>query len=208
MTTQKYSLEPETAILSKDGLAEKAGWLTIYHAAPHSREFIGAAPEYLMKGIGIPASSYTDAPTLPESDSMAVRRTADGEHWETVLDYRGKTAYNTQTRLPQEITNLGELSETLTFEQPATHFDRWDGSKWVTDKAAIKDSEIEQAEQLRDTLCTQANETITWLQYAVDVELASEEEQSLLLEWKKYLVLLNHVDSSLAPDIEWPKMPE
>ncbi|AWK42715.1 tail fiber assembly protein [Photorhabdus laumondii] len=208
MTEQKYSLEPETAILGKDGLAEKAGWLTIYHAAPHSREFIGATPEYLMKGVGIPASSYTDAPTLPDSDSLAVRRTADGEHWEIVPDYRGKTAYNTQTRLPQEITDLGELPKTLTFEQPATHFDRWDGSKWVTDKAAIKDSEIEQAEQLRDTLCTQSNETITLLQYAVDTELASEEEQTLLLEWKKYLVLLNRVDTSLAPDIKWPEMPE
>ncbi|KMW71943.1 tail assembly protein [Photorhabdus luminescens subsp. luminescens] len=208
MTEQKYSLEPEAAILGQDGLAEKAGWLTIYHAAPHSREFIGATPEYLMKGVGIPASSYTDAPTLPKSDSMAVRRTADGELWEIVPDYRGKTAYNIQTRLPQEITELGELPETLTFKQPATHFDRWDGSKWVTDKAAIKGSEIEQAEQLRDTLCTQSNETITLLQYAVDTELASEEEQALLLEWKKYLVLLNRVDTSLVPDIKWPEMPE
>ncbi|TNH44801.1 tail fiber assembly protein [Photorhabdus luminescens] len=208
MIEQKYSLEPETTILGKDGLAEKAGWLTIYHAAPNSREFIGATPEYLMKGVGIPASSYTDAPTLPKSDSMAVRRTADGELWEVVSDYRGKIAYNTQTRLPQEITELGELPETLTFKQPATHFDRWDGSKWVTDKEAIKDSEIEQARQLRDTLCTQANKTITLLQYAVDTELASEEEQALLLEWKKYLVLLNRVDTSLVPDIKWPEMPE
>ncbi|QXF34372.1 phage tail protein [Photorhabdus luminescens] len=208
MTEQKYSLELETATLGKDGLAEKAGWLTIYHAALHSREFIGATPEYLMKGVGIPASSYTDAPILPESDSTAVRRTADGNHWEIVPDYRGKTAYNTQTRSPQEITELGELPEILTFKQPITHFDRWDGSKWVSDKAAIKDSEIEQAEQLRDTLCTQTNETIKLLQYAVDTELASEEEQTLLLEWKKYLVLLNRVDTSLVPDIKWPEMPE
>ncbi|MCT8345394.1 MULTISPECIES: tail fiber assembly protein [Photorhabdus] len=208
MTEQKYSLEPETAILGKDGLAEKAGWLTIYHAAPHSGEFIGTTPEYLMKGIGIPASSYIDAPTLPESDSMAVRRTVNGDHWEVVPDYRGKTAYNIQTRLPQGITELGELPETLTFKQPATHFDRWDGSKWVTDKAAIKDSEIEQAELLRGILCTQANETITLLQYAIDAELASEEEQALLLEWKKYLVLLSRVDTSIAPDIKWPEIPE
>ncbi len=138
MNTQKYSLEYETTILGKDGLAEKAGWLTIYHTAPHSREFIGTTPEYLMKGIGIPASSYTDAPTLPKSDSMSVRRTVDGNHWEIVPDYCGKIAYNTQTRLPQEITDLGELPGTLTFKQPATHFDRWDGSKWVTDKAAIR----------------------------------------------------------------------
>ncbi|ERT10212.1 hypothetical protein O185_26440 [Photorhabdus temperata J3] len=29
-----------------------------------------------------------------------------------------------------------------------------------------------------------------------------------LLNWKTYLVLLSRVDTSLAPDIEWPKMPE
>ncbi|WP_391529918.1 tail fiber assembly protein [Photorhabdus akhurstii] len=123
-------------------------------------------------------------------------------------NFRRKTAYNIQTRLLQEIADLGELSETLTFEQPATHFDRWDGLKWVTDKEAIKDSKIEQAEQPCGTLCTQANETIMLLQYAVDTELASEKEQALLLEWKKYLVLLNRVDASLVPDIKWPEMLE
>ncbi len=78
----------------------------------------------------------------------------------------------------------------------------------MTDEAAIKDSEIEQAEQLRDTLSKQANETITLLQYAVDAELASEEEQALLPEWKKYVVLLSRIDVSLAPNIKWPEIPE
>ncbi|HAL6907736.1 TPA: tail fiber assembly protein, partial [Escherichia coli] len=26
--------------------------------------------------------------------------------------------------------------------------------------------------------------------------------------WKKYRVLLNRVDTSTAPDIEWPEIPE
>ncbi len=33
--------------------------------------------------------------------------------------------------------------------------------------------------------------------------LATEEENSLLEAWKKYRVLLNRVDTSVAPDIEW-----
>ncbi|EJL0263458.1 tail fiber assembly protein, partial [Escherichia coli] len=32
---------------------------------------------------------------------------------------------------------------------------------------------------------------------------ATEEENSLLEAWKKYRVLLNRVDTSVAPDIEW-----
>ncbi|NHB87197.1 tail fiber assembly protein [Photorhabdus tasmaniensis] len=207
MIIQKYSLEPEAAILGKDGLAENAGWLTIYHAAPVSREFLGATPEYLMEGVGLPASAYPDAPQLPKSHDEAICRSEDGQHWQIVPDYRGKTAYNIQTRARQEITELGDLPETLTFKPPATNYDRWDGTKWVTDEAAIKASEVEQAEQLQNTLRKQANETITLLQYAVDAELASEEEKTLLLEWKKYVVLLGRIDVSQAPDIEWPTIP-
>ncbi|MBS9441465.1 tail fiber assembly protein [Photorhabdus heterorhabditis] len=208
MTEQKYSLEHETAVLGKDGLANQAGWIKVYHTNQMTREFTNADMEYLMLGVSVSAGAYPDAPELPQSHGVAVRRSEDKCRWEIVPDYRGKTAYNTQTRLPQEITELGELPENLTFKQPVTHFDRWDGSKWVTDEAAIKASEIEQAEQLRDTLSKQANETITLLQYAVDAELASEEEQALLPEWKKYVVLLSRVDVSLAPNIKWPEIPE
>ncbi|MCE7685092.1 tail fiber assembly protein, partial [Escherichia coli] len=45
------------------------------------------------------------------------------------------------------------------------------------------------------------------LQDAVDLEIATEEEASLLAAWKKYRVLLNRVDTSVAPDIEWPAVP-
>ncbi|EFJ58906.1 hypothetical protein HMPREF9533_05453 [Escherichia coli MS 60-1] len=35
----------------------------------------------------------------------------------------------------------------------------------------------------------------------------TEEETSLLEAWKMYRVLLNRVDTSTAPDIEWPVNP-
>ncbi|HAX1725349.1 TPA: tail fiber assembly protein, partial [Escherichia coli] len=52
-----------------------------------------------------------------------------------------------------------------------------------------------------------ASEHIAPLQDAVELELATEEENSLLEAWKKYRVLLNRVDTSVAPDIEWPTSP-
>ncbi len=204
---QKNSLEPEVAVLGKDGLAEKAGWLTIYHAAPYSREFIFTRPEYLMEGVGLPASSYTDAPELPDFDNKAVCRSEDGKYWEIVPDYRGKIAYSTQTHLPIKITEIGELSDTLTFEKPATHFDKWTGKEWVTDEAAVKASQIEQAEKQRDILRQHANEIATLLQHTVDIEMATEEEKVALMAWKKYFVLLSRVDILQAPDIEWPEQP-
>ncbi|XNM43981.1 tail fiber assembly protein [Escherichia coli] len=48
------------------------------------------------------------------------------------------------------------------------------------------------------------SEYIAPLQDAVDLaEIATEEERSLLEAWNKYRVLLNRVDTSVAPDIEW-----
>ncbi|EFH7952235.1 TPA: tail fiber assembly protein [Escherichia coli] len=45
------------------------------------------------------------------------------------------------------------------------------------------------------------------LQDAADLEIVIEEETSLREAWKKYRVLLNRVDTSVAPDIEWPTSP-
>ncbi|EKK4595233.1 tail fiber assembly protein, partial [Escherichia coli] len=46
-----------------------------------------------------------------------------------------------------------------------------------------------------------------WRQDAVDAGIATDEETSILTEWKKYRVLLMRVDTSTAPDIEWPTPP-
>ncbi|EFB3321859.1 tail fiber assembly protein [Escherichia coli] len=45
------------------------------------------------------------------------------------------------------------------------------------------------------------------LQDAVDLGIATEEESSLLAAWKKYRVLLNRVDTSVAPDIDLSVFP-
>ncbi|HAL7766072.1 TPA: tail fiber assembly protein, partial [Escherichia coli] len=50
-----------------------------------------------------------------------------------------------------------------------------------------------------------ASEHISPLQDAVDLEIATEEEISLLTAWKKYRVLLNRVDI-LEP--VWPVQPQ
>ncbi|EEQ4681892.1 tail fiber assembly protein [Escherichia coli] len=45
------------------------------------------------------------------------------------------------------------------------------------------------------------------LQDVVALEIATEENKALLVAWKTYRVLLNRVDTSTAPDIEWPTSP-
>lgn len=53
-----------------------------------------------------------------------------------------------------------------------------------------------------------ANTEIAWRQDALDAGIATEDETSTLVAWRKYRVLLMRVDVSLAPDINWPESPE
>ncbi|MGQ7145951.1 tail fiber assembly protein, partial [Escherichia sp. SS-MK2] len=66
---------------------------------------------------------------------------------------------------------------------------------------------IREAEETKNNLMQVASEHIAPLQDAADLEIATEEEISLLEAWKKYRVLLNRVDTSTAQDIEWPALP-
>ncbi|MBJ9238943.1 tail fiber assembly protein [Citrobacter braakii] len=52
-----------------------------------------------------------------------------------------------------------------------------------------------------------ADAEISWRQDAVDAGIATKEETAALTEWKKYRVLLMRVDTSLAPNIDWPEVP-
>ncbi|MCT8350080.1 tail fiber assembly protein [Photorhabdus temperata] len=208
MTEQKYSLEHETAVLGKDGLAIQAGWIKVYHSNQITREFIASDIEYVMLGVSLSAGAYPDAPELPKSDDEAVCRSEDKSRWEILPDYRGKTAYDTLTRAPIEIAEIGEPPDTLTFKKPPTDFDKWDGKEWVVDKDLLKAHQINEAKQQQATLLQQANETLSLLQDSVDLEVATDSEKAALLEWKKYRVLLTRVDVNQAPDVEWPEVPK
>ncbi len=77
----------------------------------------------------------------------------------------------------------------------------------MKDAEAEKLFRIREADETKNSLMQVASEHIVPLQDAVDLGIATEEEISLLAEWKKYRVLLNRVDTSTAPDIEWPALP-
>ncbi len=86
-------------------------------------------------------------------------------------------------------------------------FQKWNGTAWVKDTEAEKLFRIREAEETKNNLMQVASEHIAPLQDAADLEIATEEEISLLEAWKKYRVLLNRVDTSTAQDIEWPALP-
>lgn len=70
-----------------------------------------------------------------------------------------------------------------------------------------KEQLIAQAESKKQRLLSEAAEAIAPLQDAVDLDMATPEEEALLKEWKIYRVLLNRVDTSLGADVVWPTPP-
>ncbi|WP_074524972.1 tail fiber assembly protein, partial [Photorhabdus luminescens] len=138
----------------------------------------------------------------------AVCRSEDGKCWEILPDYRGKIAYDTLTQAQIEVTEIGELPDTLTFKQPPTDFDTWNGKEWVVDKDLLKSHQINEAKQKQAELLQQANETLSLLQDSVDLEVATDSEKAALLEWRKYRVLLTRVDVLQAPNVQWPEVPK
>lgn len=70
-----------------------------------------------------------------------------------------------------------------------------------------KEELVQQAESQKQSLMAEAGEKISVLQDAVDLVMATPEEESALKEWKKYRVLLNRVDTSLGAAAVWPTPP-
>ena len=71
-----------------------------------------------------------------------------------------------------------------------------------------QDELIAMAESKRTILLTEAAEKIAPLQDAVDLDLATESEITLLRKWKKYRVDLSRLDISEPSEISWPEVPD
>lgn len=74
--------------------------------------------------------------------------------------------------------------------------------------APTQEQLIAEAEARKTALMSTANGAIAPLQDAVDLGMATKEEEGHLLAWREYRVLLMRVDTSLAPDIDWPVAPD
>ncbi|MEI7266042.1 tail fiber assembly protein [Pectobacterium versatile] len=200
-----YSTQIKNAELNEHGLAINTGGITVYHVNPTTREYQSASYEYVMQGVGLPADSYADEPQLPPV-GQALRRSADGKAWEQVPDHRGQTVYSTETRQAQTVMQFGELPENMTFLAPATEFDQWNGTTWVTSLEAQQLATTKSLQQELAARRATANTQIAELNYAVDLAIATDEEQERLTQWKIYLVTLNRLDLTAAP-VMWPVAP-
>ena len=200
----KYQLQPSTAVLDKNGLTIKAGWAIIYNVDTKG-EFSQATYQYLPVGVGLPANAYLDAPKNVKDNQAIIH---NGQQWTYPKDLRGTKIYSIETGSETTIQEVGEIPDGFTELKPTSEFDSWDGKKWQLDKNKQHQYEVNQASVKKNQLLAEATTQISYLQDAVDTEIASEKETQLLAEWKKYRVLVNRIDIELAPNINYPETPQ
>lgn len=168
---------------------------------------IGESDALIQAGTGLPANCTEVQPPVARKDVVRVFNEASYS-WEELPDNRGRVVYIKATGDAVEVEALGALSdEVTTLAYPGPYY-RWVGKSWRLDDKAQRAGMIADAQAMRFQLLEQANKAIAPLQAAIDLDMATEAETAALLAWKKYLVLLNRIDPQLAPDIDWPEVPE
>ncbi|MDM5028140.1 tail fiber assembly protein [Escherichia coli] len=187
-------------------MSEESRTIKIYNLLAGTHEFIGEGDAYIPPHTGLPANSTDIAPPDIPAGFVAVFN-KENESWSLVEDHWGKTVYDVASGKALFISEPGPLPENVTWLSPEGDYQKWDGTSWVKDTEAEKLFRRREAEETKNSLMQAASEHIAPLQDAVELELATEEETSLLEAWKKYRVLLNRVDTSVAPDIVWPDEP-
>lgn len=78
----------------------------------------------------------------------------------------------------------------------------------ITNPPPTKDQLIEQAEAQKQYLIAEVNAETQMLQTKLALKRIKADELELLNAWLDYLDLLEAVDISTAPDIDWPQKPQ
>ena len=200
----KYQIQPKSAVLDNSGLTISAGWVVVYNVDAKG-EFLQATYQYLPIGVGLPANAYLEAPQSVKDNQAIIH---DGQQWIYPKDLRGTKIYSIETGGETILQEVGEIPDGFTELKPTSEFDSWDGKKWQFDKNKQHQYEVNQALTKKNQFLAEAALQLSYLQDAVDSQIASEQEAQLLVEWKKYRVLINRIDIELAPNIEWPNQPK
>ena len=198
----------DNAVLNSGLIATKAGNISVYNYDGESREYISTSTEYLAIGVGIPACSCLDAPG-PYKTGYAICRSEDFNSWIYVPDHRGEIVYSTETGESKEIKAPGDYPENTTTIAPLSPYDKWDGEKWVTDTEAQHNAAVDAAEAQRQSLIDAAMASISLIQLKLQAgRKLTQAETTRLNAVLDYIDAVMATDTSTAPDVIWPELPE
>ncbi|HAS1563907.1 tail fiber assembly protein [Enterobacter asburiae] len=192
--------------LNSEFIATVAGDIIVYNFNGESRELQSSSVEYLAVGVGIPVLSCTDAPG-EQKEGFAICRTADFTAWEYVTDHRGETIYGTKTGEALVVSLPGDYPEETTTLAPATPYDTWNGSEWVTNTDKLHTADVEAAEKQKSALLVKAQATISLWQTELQLGIINDKDKASLMLWLTYIKELQAVIPDAAPNIKWPTPP-
>lgn len=196
----------KNAELNNDQIATAAGNVTVYNYDGDTREYLSSSVEYLVAGVGLPANSCIDVPGISK-DGFAICRTADLDTWEYVTDHRGETVYCIKTGETLVVSLPGNYPKDATTLAPATPYDTWNGSEWITDTEELHAAEVIAAERQKAAMLVEAKAAISLWQTELQLDIISVKDKASLIEWLAYIKLLQTVDTDTAPGINWPLIP-
>ncbi|UDJ83713.1 tail fiber assembly protein [Kosakonia oryzae] len=194
-----------SAVLDKAKIATTAGNITVYGFSAQTGEFTGSSEEFLAIGVGLPAGSTDIAPGAVAEGCVAI---FTGSSWEQQEDHRGETAYSTADLSASTVDYIGPLKDGFVATAPATPYDRWNGSAWITDAEAQQVAAVQDAQALRQQHIDTAMSSISVIQLKLQAgRTLNDEEKNRLDQVLDYIDAINAIDLSSAPNITWPTQP-
>lgn len=103
----------------------------------------------------LPARCVDAAPPDPKADQVAQWQ-PEKQEWTYIPDYRGQTAYRTDTGEEDTVIHAGELPPELTLTPRPSEYHVWDGKAWVLSESAaaqaLADAQAQGAAQINDAV--------------------------------------------------------
>lgn len=192
-------------VFDENSLAIEAGDIRCFYFDPVTSEYTGWSDEYINVGVSMPGNSTDIDPGDEVNGEVAVFKNGG---WVREADHRGEVVYSTADGMASTVDYIGDIKDGYTTAAPSGPYQKWDGQKWVTDTDAQHAADVEAAEQQKDKLLLEAQETISFWQTELQLGIISDEDKASLITWVNYIKAVKAVDTSTAPDIIWPTPPE
>ncbi|MBW8490599.1 tail fiber assembly protein [Escherichia coli] len=157
-------------------------------------------------GVSMPACSTGIDPGEYIPGKVAV---FTGKGWSHEEDHRNETVYSIENGAAVTVDYIGAIKDGYVTLSPLTPYDKWDGEKWVTDTEAQHSAAVDAAEAQRQSLIDAAMASISLIQLKLQAgRKLTQAETTRLNAVLDYIDAVEATDTSTAPDVIWPELPE
>lgn len=182
-------------------MSDKDRIITIYNLLSATNEFIGKGDGFIPANTGLPAYSTDIAPPSAKDGFVAVFN-IESEKWSLIEDHRGKVVYDIHTGNAITFNQLGKLPDDVVSVAPDGDFAKWDGEKWNHDTDAERNAKINAILLEKNRLIKIVSEEIEILKDAIELGIATDDEQKKLVDLKKKRIELSRVNPSNTESID------